>query len=131
GPLRRLTARMGRAENDEHVMGVNITEYVITLNPDSGRTRAELIELLHDTLEDLPGVEVEVEQPIAHLISHMLSGVTAQIAIKVFGDDLAELRKLTERIERAIETIPGIADPVIEPQVLIPQLRFELRRDQL
>jgi CzcA family heavy metal efflux pump len=131
GPLRQLTARTGRAENDEHVMGVNITEYVITLNPNSGKTRDELINLLYEKLEDLPGVEVEVEQPIAHLISHMLSGVTAQIAIKVFGDDLTELRRQADRIERAIETIPGIADPVVEPQVMIPQLRFELRRDQL
>jgi CzcA family heavy metal efflux pump len=131
GPLRKFTARTGRAENDEHVMGVNISEYVITLNPASGRTREELILLLYETLEDLPGVEVEVEQPIAHLISHMLSGVTAQIAIKVFGDDLDELRKQAERIEQVIETIPGIANPVIEPLVLIPQLRVEIHRDQL
>lgn len=131
GPLRMFTARTGRAENDEHVMGVNITEYVITLNPQSGYSRGQLIQLLHQTLGDLPGVEIEVEQPIAHLISHMLSGVTAQIAIKVNGDNLDELRRIAAQIHDVVKPIPGLADPVVEPQTLIPQLRIELKREQL
>ncbi|MCA8988990.1 MAG: efflux RND transporter permease subunit, partial [Planctomycetaceae bacterium] len=75
-PLLWFTCKTGRAENDEHVMGVNTSEYVMSLNPDAHYSRSGLIEKLHHELEDLPGVEVEVEQPIAHLISHMLSGVT-------------------------------------------------------
>ncbi len=130
-PLLNFTCRTGRAELDEHVMGVNVSEYVMSLNPQSPLTREELIEELAHAVEDIPGVESEVEQPIAHLISHMLSGVTAQIAIKVFGEDLGVLRRTAEEIEHAIEDVEGIAAPVVEQQDLIPQLRIELRRDRL
>lgn len=131
GPLLWFTCRTGRAEQDEHVMGVNVSEYVMSINPDCGLGREELIEALHDAVEHIPGVETEVEQPIAHLISHMLSGVTAQIAIKLFGDDLAELREHAKEIEHAIEGMEGIAPPVVEQQELIPQFRVELKQDML
>ena len=130
-PVLWFTCRTGRAENDEHVMGVNLSEYVLTLNPQSGLSRDELIETLRGAVDDLPGVEVEVEQPLAHLISHMLSGVTAQIAIKLFGDDLDELRRQAAAVKAAIQDLPGIAEPVVEPATLIPQLRIELKPDQL
>lgn len=130
-PLLWFTCRTGRAEQDEHVMGVNISEYVMSLNPDSGLSREELIEELHEAVEHIPGVETEVEQPIAHLISHMLSGVTAQIAIKLFGDDLAELRHEAQNIKAAIEDMEGIAPPVVEQQQLTPQFRVELKQDML
>ncbi|MCC9643214.1 efflux RND transporter permease subunit [Rhodopirellula sp. JC740] len=131
GPLLWFTCRTGRAEQDEHVMGVNISEYVITLNPDSGLSREELIEQLHEAVEHVPGVETEVEQPIAHLISHMLSGVTAQIAIKLYGDDLETLREEAEHIKHTIESIPGIAPPIVEQQQPTPQIRVELKKDML
>ena len=131
GPLRSHTARTGRAELDEHVMGVNTTEYILSLNPDSGMSRAGLIKLVTDEMNQLPGVESEVEQPIAHLLSHMLSGVTAQIAVKLYGDDLDVLRRKAREIEGAIEDIDGIADPVVDQQQIIPQLRIEMRRDKL
>ncbi len=130
-PLLWFTCRTGRAEQDEHVMGVNISEYVVTLNPDCGMTRGQVIEALHEAVEHVPGVETEVEQPIAHLISHMLSGVTAQIAIKLYGDDLQTLRQEAERIEHAIEDIPGIAPPLVEQQQPTPQFRVELKHDML
>ena len=130
-PLTSFVCRTGRAELDEHVMGVNVSEYVMTLNPESPLNRAELIEVLTHAVEDLPGVNHEIEQPIAHLISHMLSGVTAQIAIKVFGEDLGVLRSTGEEIKAAIQDIPGIAEPNVEQQQSIPQLRVELRRDRL
>ena len=131
GPLLWFTCRTGRAEQDEHVMGVNISEYVITLNPESGMSRDQVIEALHDAVEHVPGVETEVEQPIAHLISHMLSGVTAQIAIKLYGDDLEVLRREAEKIEQAIEDMPGIASPLVEQQQPTPQFRVELKHDKL
>ncbi len=131
GPVLWFTARTGRAENDEHVMGVNTTEYILSLNQESGFTREQLIEQVHENLSDLAGVDIEVEQPIAHLISHMLSGVTAQIAIKLFGDDLDALRSKADEMKVAIEDIPGIAAPVVEPLTIIPQLRIEVKRDQL
>lgn len=131
GLITHFTCRTGRAEEDEHVMGVNVSEYIIALNPDSGRTREDLILFFHEELKDVPGINVEVEQPIAHLISHMLSGVQAQIAIKLFGDDLDVLRRKAQEIKSSIEDIPGIAAPIVEQQTLIPQLRFELDRGQL
>lgn len=131
GPILWYTARTGRAENDEHVMGVNTTEYILSLNQESGFHREELIAMVHEQLADLAGVEVEVEQPIAHLISHMLSGVTAQIAVKLFGDDLDALRNKADEIKVAIADISGIAEPVVEPLTIIPQLRIEVKREQL
>lgn len=130
-PLLSFACKTGRAEDDEHVMGVNTSEYVMTLNPDSPLSREELIEELTHAVEDLPGVEHEVEQPIAHLISHLLSGVTAQIAVKLYGEDLTVLRSTAEEIKEAIEDLPGIAAPLVEQQQSAPQLRVELRRDRL
>jgi CzcA family heavy metal efflux pump len=132
-PIEYFTCRTGRAEEDEHVMGVNVSEYVLSMNPQMNPRlrRNDIIKLLHEDLKAVPGVEIEVEQPIAHLISHMLSGVQAQIAIKLFGDDLDVLRSKAYEIKGAIENIDGIAAPVVEQQEPIPQLRIELNRDQL
>lgn len=123
--------RSGRAELDEHAEGVNTTEYVVTLNPRSGVSRAAALATLRQELEEIPGVEYEVEQPLAHLISHMLSGVSAQIAIKVYGDDLDVLRRKAQEVKAAISGVAGLAPPVVEPQQLIPQLRIDLNREQL
>ncbi len=130
-PIRYFTCKTGRAEEDEHVMGVNVSEYVLTVNSDCGLPREQLIKLLHETLSVVPGVEIEVEQPIAHLISHMLSGVQAQIAIKIFGDDLDTLRRKANEVKAAIKDIDGIAEPIVEQQQPIAQLRIELNREQL
>ena len=130
-PLLSFTCRTGRAELDEHVIGVNVSEYVMTLNPKSPLSRQELINELSHAVEDIPGVEAEVEQPLAHLISHMLSGVTAQIAVKLYGEDLPTLRRTADQIKEAISSIEGIAEPVVEQQRMIPQLRIELNRDSL
>ncbi len=131
GLVTAFVRRSGRAEMDEHAEGVNVTEYIVTLNPQSGLTRAKGLETLRKELDEVPGIEYEVEQPLAHMISHMLSGVTAQIAIKVFGDDLDVLRQKAEQIKAALIDIPGLLPPVVESQQLIPQLRIELNREQL
>jgi HME family heavy-metal exporter len=123
--------RSGRAELDEHAEGVNMTEFIVTLNPKSGVLRADTLATLRKELEEIPGIEYEAEQPLAHLISHMLSGVSAQIAIKVYGDDLDVLRRKAQEIKSAITGIEGLAPPVVEPQQLIPQLRIDLDREQL
>jgi len=130
-PIRYFTCKTGRAEEDEHVMGVNVSEYVLTVNSDCGLPREQIIKLLHETLSIVPGVEIEVEQPIAHLISHMLSGVQAQIAIKIFGDDLDTLRRKANEVKAAIKDIEGLAEPIVEQQQPIAQLRIELNREQL
>ena len=129
--IKALVRRSGRAEMDEHAEGVHVTEYIVSMNPHSGIPRQEALAILRKELEAIPGIEYEVEQPLAHLISHMLSGVSAQIAIKVFGDDLDTLRKTANEIKAAITGIPGLAPPVVEAQTLIPQLRIELNREKL
>jgi CzcA family heavy metal efflux pump len=131
GLVTSFVRRSGRAELDEHAESVNVTEYIVSLNPRSGQSRQHALATLRTELDEIPGLEYEVEQPLAHLISHMLSGVTAQIAIKVFGEDLNVLRQKADEIKLAIQRIPGLAPPIVEPQQLIPQLRIELLRDQL
>ena len=131
GILLWFTAKTGRAENDEHVMGVNTTEYVMSLNPESGKTREEIIQLLDTAVADLAGVETEVEQPIFHMISHMLSGVTAEIAVKVFGDNIGELEKTANQIKTVLADVPGLQPPMVEQITFIPQIRIDLKREQL
>lgn len=129
--IKALVRRSGRAEMDEHAEGVHVTEYIVSMNPHSGVSRQGALAILRKDLEAIPGIEYEVEQPLAHLISHMLSGVSAQIAIKIYGDDLDTLRNKANEIKAAITGIPGLAPPVVEAQTLIPQLRIELNREQL
>jgi CzcA family heavy metal efflux pump len=131
GLIRNWVRRSGRAELDEHAEGVNMTEYVVTLNPDSGVSRVDTLAVIRQELAEIPGIEYEAEQPLAHLISHMLSGVSAQIAIKLYGDDLDVLRQKAQEIRAVIADVPGLAPPVVEPQQLIPQLRIDLNREQL
>ncbi|MBS1985335.1 MAG: efflux RND transporter permease subunit [Bdellovibrionales bacterium] len=129
--IKALVRRSGRAEMDEHAEGVHVTEYIVSINPNSGVSRQGALAILRKDLESIPGIQYEAEQPLAHLISHMLSGVSAQIAIKVYGDDLDVLRKKANEIKAAITGIPGLAPPVVEAQTMIPQLRIELNREQL
>lgn len=115
----------GRAELDEHIMEVNVTEIIATIDPSTTRSREEVIEGISEALADIPGIVTAVEQPLAHLISHMLSGVRAQVAIKLFGDDLDELRRQAQGIRAAIADVEGVRDLQVEQQVIIPQLRIE------
>src|SRR5262249_38072084 len=132
GEVLQFSRKSGRAELDEHTEPVSNSEYILTTNPDSGRTREEIISQLQKELSaELPGVEIEVEQPLSHMISHMLSGVTAQIAIKVHGDDLDELQRLAAQIAREIKDVPGISPPVPEPIRHVEELHVRLRPGQL
>ena len=123
--------RTGRAELDEHAEGVNMSEMILELDPESPRSREEQLEEIREAMADIPGIVTAVEQPIAHLISHMISGVKAQIGIKIYGDDLDLLRRKAGEIEAAMKMVPGTKDVLVEPQVIIPQLRIELDRDKL
>jgi HME family heavy-metal exporter len=117
--------KTGRAELDEHAEGVNVSEYIASINPQTTRSREEIIEEISEALADVPGVVTAVEQPLAHLISHMLSGVKAQVAIKLYGDDLDVLRREAENMQAAIAQVKGVRDLQVEQQVNIPQLRIE------
>ncbi len=102
------------------------------MNPDSGVERdAFLKSVLEDLRSNVPGVEIEAEQPLSHLISHMLSGVNAQVAIKLFGDDLDKLRELSGQVRDAISTVPGVTPPIIDPQERVNELHVVVRAEDL
>lgn len=131
-PEIELTARKtGRAELDEHSLGVNVSEIEAPYTLDNGRSRTELLADLRHKLSHLPGVNIEIGQPISHRIDAMLSGTEAQIAIKLFGDDLAKLYNIGNRIKHLISDVPGVVDVNIEQQVERPQLDIRPKRDML
>jgi HME family heavy-metal exporter len=119
--------RTGRAELDEHAEGVHYTEIEVDLKA-SGRDREAIIADIRQRLAILPAV-VNVGQPISHRLDHLLSGVRAQIALKIFGDDLDTLRGLAGDIKERLAKIPGITDLQVEKQVLIPQYKIHLDYD--
>jgi CzcA family heavy metal efflux pump len=119
--------RTGRAEYDEHVQGVEAAEIDVGLR-ETGRPREELLAELRRQFSTLPGTNVTIGQPISHRIDHMLSGTRANIAVKVFGDDLPTLRRLGERVREAMAAVPGVADLSLEQQMDVPFVRFVLNR---
>lgn len=126
-----LTARKtGRAELDEHSLGVNVSEIEAPYTLAS-RSRSEMVADLRHRLSSLPGVNIEIGQPISHRIDAMLSGTEAQIAIKLFGPDLPTLGRLGARIRSAVSTVPGVVDVNIEQQMERPELIIRPRRDLL
>ena len=123
--------RTGRAELDEHAAGVNVSEIIASFDPQAGRSRNAIMADIRAILSEIPGAMTGVEQPIQHLISHMLSGVKAQVAIKVYGDELTVLRETAQQISAVIRETKGIEDLQVEPQLMIPQLRIEVDGDRL
>ena len=127
--VRGVGRRTGRAELDEHAEGVHSSELDLDLTP-SARSRAVVLADIRERLTVLPGA-VNIGQPISHRLDHMLSGVRAQIAIKVFGDDLDTLRTLAETIRGRLATnVPVLADLQLERQVRIPQLRIAVDHER-
>ncbi len=141
--------RTGRAENDEHAEGVHYSEIDVdfwTLEglgttdeqqsfdgrkpPPRIREKSTVLAELRSKLESLPGVSVGVGQPISHRIDHLLSGVRAQIVVKVTGHDLNTLRNLAEQAQAAMNGIPGVVDLQLEKQVLVPQVRIRVKREE-
>ncbi len=122
--------RTGRAEYDEHVQGVEAAEIDVGLREGS-RPREELLAELRREFSTLPGTNVTIGQPISHRIDHMLSGTRANIAVKVFGDDLATLRRLGEGVRAAMATVPGVVDLSLEQQMDVPFVRFILNRSMI
>ena len=119
--------RTGRAEYDEHVQGVEAAEIDVGLRA-TGRPRAELLASLRRGFSTLPGTNVTIGQPISHRIDHMLSGTRANIAVKVFGDDLPTLRRLGDHVRQVVTGIPGAVDISLEQQMDVPFVRFVLNR---
>ncbi len=121
--------RTGRAELDEHAEGVHYTEMDVDLKA-SSRSREDIINDIRTRLAVLPAVS-SVGQPISHRLDHLLSGVRAQIALKVYGDDLDTLRGLAADLRTRLSKIPGITDLAVEKQVLIPQIKIHVNYEQV
>ncbi|MDD6591051.1 MAG: efflux RND transporter permease subunit [Prevotella sp.] len=122
--------KTGRAELDEHALGVNDSELEVPFVL-GDRSKQEVMDDIRARLAAIPGIAVEVGAPVTHRIDAMLSGTRANIAIKVFGPDLGTLYSLGKQIEEAVKDIDGIADLNVERQVERPQLRIEPRREIL
>ena len=120
----KVGRRTGRAELDEHAEGVHYSEIDVDLAP-SARSRGNVIQEIRDRLAVLPAVS-NVGQPISHRLDHLLSGVRAQIALKVYGDDLDTLRGLARDLRERLAHVAGLTDLQIEKQVLIPQIKVRL-----
>ncbi|MFI5402578.1 MAG: efflux RND transporter permease subunit, partial [Planctomycetota bacterium] len=127
-----LGRKTGRGEGDEHAEGVNTTEVIVTFDPDASRSREEIVGEIRERIAgEFPGVASSVEQPLAHLLSHLLSGVNAQVAVKVFGPDLDVLRQIAAEVDAAIRGIDGVKDVIVEPQVLMRQVDVRPRREDI
>ena len=121
--------RTGRAEMDEHAEGVHWSEIDVDFK-EEGRDRKLVLQEIRKKIEAVGDVYVNIGQPISHRLDHLLSGVRAQIAIKVFGPDLSELRRIGSQIENTMKGIEGIVDLQLEPLVLIPQLKILVDREE-
>lgn len=129
--IRTVARKTGRAELDEHSQGANGSEIEAPYVLDKGRTRAELSAELRHRLGELPGVVVEVGQPISHRIDAMLSGTQAQIAIKIFGPDLPKLTALGHDIQKIIKGVPGVVDANVEQLIERPEIVITPKREML
>ena len=128
--IQTVARKTGRAELDEHALGVNVSEieapFVL-----KDRSHAELLDEVREKLSTISGANIEIGQPISHRIDAMLSGTQASIAIKLFGDNLNEMFVIGNRIKSAISDVEGIADLNVEQQIERPELKITPKRDML
>jgi Cu/Ag efflux pump CusA len=149
-----VSRRTGRAELDEHAEGVNSSEIdvrvaehhrakpgigasIIRMIPiahlwgfeTTGRPHEEVMADIRDKVTLIPGIKANIGQPISHRLDHIMSGVRAQIAVKVFGNDLRELRNASQDVYTAMSEVPGVVDLQLEPQVEVSQVRLQVRRE--
>ncbi|MBA4065696.1 MAG: CusA/CzcA family heavy metal efflux RND transporter [Isosphaera sp.] len=150
-----VSRRTGRAEQDEHAEGVNVSEVEVRLTPHerpkpgawyavlravpglhgygverSGRPHDRVLADIRDKVSSIPNVAANVGQPISHRLDHVMSGVRAQVAVKVFGPDLQELRNAAQEIQDRMATVPGVVDLQVEPQVEISQVRLRVKPEE-
>lgn len=122
--------KTGRAEQAEHSFGVNVSELEVPYEL-KDRSKDQFVEEVRHHLSKIPGIIVEVGQPITHRIDHMLSGTRSNIAIKLFGQDLQNMYMLAHEIKTAVDNVPGVVDLFVEQQVETPQIKIKPRREML
>ena len=149
-----VSRRTGRAELDEHAEGVNSSEIDVQIQPHrvakagwlpsvlrfipvahlwgyttNGRAREMVMANIRDQVTLVPGITANIGQPISHRLDHIMSGIRAQVAVKVFGSDLRELREASQDVYTAMNQVPGVVDLQLEPQVEVSQVRLQVRRE--
>ena len=125
-----VARRQGRAELDEHAQGVESAEIDVSLKMQT-RGKEEFLESLRQDFSLIPGMNITIGQPISHRIDHMLSGSRANVAVKIFGENLYQLRLLAEKARQAMQTVPGVVDLSVEQQIDVPILRAHFDRDAI
>jgi CzcA family heavy metal efflux pump len=151
----KVARRSGRAELDEHAENVNFSEMDVDLAPSErprpgtlaavlraipgvhgfgvekvGRPRAVVLSEVRDALSEVPGVVFNIGQPISHRLDHIMSGIRAQVAVKLFGQELQLLRDTADNVAQLMAKIPGVVDLQVEPQVEVPQVRIQVLREE-
>lgn len=127
--VKSVSRRTGRAELDEHAEGVNVSEIDVIFNPEVHNLHPILDQIRDELEKALPYASINLGQPISHRLDHMLSGVNAQIALKIFGPDRDELKALSNQVFNTVQKIPGLVDIQIEKQVEIPQIKSYIIRE--
>ena len=128
--IEKVARKTGRAELDEHALGVNVSEIEAPFRL-TDRSKEEVADEIRHKMEALQGANVEIGQPISHRIDAMLSGTRANIAIKIFGPDLGKLQSAAKSVKETIEGIDGLVDVTVQQRAVRPQLRITPRRDIL
>ena len=133
--VRKVGRRLGRAERGDHVVPLSTVEFDVDFRSDDGasdslRSREEILDDLRDRLRTVPGVFAAISGPLADRIGHMLSGVSAPVAVKIFGPDLDTLRRIGSDVQAIAARIPGFENARLDQQAMIPQLRIEAKRDR-
>ncbi len=128
--VKTTARRTGRDELDEHALGVESSEIDVGLQMQD-RTKEDFLDTLRSAFTAIPGMTITIGQPISHRIDHMLSGTRANIAVKIFGEDLRRLRRLAQSVKGKMEEVEGVVDLAVEQQADIPILRVRFDREQI
>lgn len=130
-----VMTQVGRDDEGAEAFSLSHIECAVGLKPydtwESGRTKAELIEAMNDSLQKLPGYTVSFSQPIIDMVMDQIAGAHSDLAIKVYGDDIAETRRIAEEVEGVIRRIPGAVDVAIDQEPPLPQLQIIANRDRI
>ncbi|MDA0814414.1 MAG: efflux RND transporter permease subunit, partial [Verrucomicrobia bacterium] len=128
--IKTVGYRAGRAERGDHVVPVSTVEFDVEFDESAGREREEIIKDIRETMKSIPGTFSAMSGPLADRVGHMLSGVSAKVAIKIFGPDLEELRRIGSEITEVARQVPGMEEARMEQQAAVPQLRIEPDRER-